>query len=190
MNRKKHFLSLLLTLVLAFSSFGLLVAADPIEQTGTHFETLNPTSDILNNKENDLLPSQNFNVNEIKSCGASTWGNLGLTSFISQYSFNKVLSWGLSLTPAGIAAFGPQVTVSAVNGSVTTASGLTHFINGANIYAPHSQSSSYSFHGSISTYPSSLGGTARLESGDTVGINFKIDSARAGGLVSVSCLVP
>lgn len=190
MKRTKHFLSLLLTLVLAFSSFGLLAAAEPIEQTGTHFEIFNPNPDILNNNENGLLPSQNFNVNEIKSCGASTWGNLGLTSFISQYSFNKVLSWGLSITPAGIAAFGPQVTVSAVNGSVTTASGLPNFINGANIYAPHTQSSSYSFHGSISTYPNGFGGTSRLESGDTVGINFKIDSPRAGALVSVSCIVP
>ncbi len=80
--------------------------------------------------------------------------------------------------------------VSATNGTVTTASGLTHFLNGANIYAPHTEPSTYLFHGSISTYRNNFGTNSRLESGDLVAINFKIDSSRAGGIVSVSCLVP
>ncbi|MEK3698180.1 hypothetical protein NYE33_14560 [Paenibacillus sp. FSL R10-2199] len=189
MKRTKYLLSLILTLVLIFSSFGLLAAAEPNEQTGTHFEILNPSSDIQNNESNSL-PLQYFNTNDIKSCGASTWGNLGLTNFISQYSFNKVLAWGLTLTPAGIAAFGPIVKVKAANGSVTTASGLTHFLNGANIYPEHTEPSNYMFHGSISTYRNNFGGNSYLESGDSVGITFQIDSDRARGLVSVSCLVP
>ncbi|MDF9839419.1 MULTISPECIES: hypothetical protein [unclassified Paenibacillus] len=144
MKLAKSLTSILLTLVLVFSSFDLIAAAESDEQTGTHFELLNPDLDSLS-PEGDLLFPQSFNTTEIKSCGASTWGSLGLTNFISQMSITNTLSWALVLSPTGIAAFGPTVTVKAVNGSVTSAAGLTSFINGPNIYPPHTQPSTYQF---------------------------------------------
>lgn len=159
-------------------------------KTDAHLEPFNDKTDNANT-ENDLFQIQNFNANDVKSCGASTWGNYGLTQFISQYSFNKSLSWSLQLLPAGILAFGPTVKVSALMGSVIPA-GSTIPVNipRASIYAPHTQSSNYIFHGSLSRYNILGGGSAYLESGDTLSITFNLDGPKAGALVTVSCIVP
>jgi hypothetical protein len=197
----KHTFSLFLTIAIIFSSFGFSASAEPIEQTGTHLEILNIKTDAhlenFNDKtdnantENDSFQIQNFNANDIKSCGASSWGTYGLTEFTSQYSFGKTLSWGLRLLPAGILAFGPTVKVSALRGTVTLAgSGFPVSVPGASIYAPHNQPSNYLFHGSLSRYNISGGGNAYLESGDTLSITFNLDSPKAGALVTVSCIVP
>lgn len=196
----KHTFSLFLTIAIIFSSFGFSASAESIEQTGTHLEILNIKTDAhlenFNDKtdnantENDSFQIQNFNANDIKSCGASTWGTYGLTQFTSQYSFNKTLSWGLQLLPAGILAFGPTVKVSALSGTVTLAgSGFPVSIPGASIYAPHNQPSIIFFTEAFQDTISQAG-NAYLESGDTLSITFNLDSPKAGALVTVSCIVP
>ncbi len=104
-------------------------------------------------------------------------GNNGWSTFNSQVSPTPTFQWGYNVTSSGAALVngyaGGYVTVWISSGTVFSAiTDQTYNLNTGATYSPHTQPWNYQFHGSVSKWQFTGGGSEPVANGDIVNLYF------------------